>query len=65
MIITINTRNPNCGDTYIAKAREFGTTASSTNCRAVAAERCAQKIAAGRPFKLKKVKDETWLAEIE
>ena len=64
MTVIINIRNPHHGDTFIARAAGFGRTASTTHSAAVAVEHCAMKVAAGRPFTLKKVTELTWLAEI-
>ncbi len=64
MTVIINVRNPHNGDTYIARAKDWGTTASSTNSATAAANACAKKISKGRPFALTIVTSQTFLAEI-
>jgi hypothetical protein len=64
MTVIINVRNPHGGDTYIARGMGFRPMASSTGGRQTAAQRCAEKIAAGRKFTLKTITSETYLCEI-
>ena len=64
MTVIINVRNPHGGDTYVARAKEYGTRASSTSCSESAVRACARKIGAGRTFELERVTGETWLCRI-
>ncbi len=51
--------------THIAKACGFKTTASSTASWDAAAEKCAEKLANGRPFTIRMVTHCSYLVEIQ
>jgi len=64
MIITIKQSSRDGSDPSIARAVGLGVTASCTMGIQIAVERCAEKVAKGRPFTLKKSGPRTWSCEI-